>query len=163
MLRGLHILFALVCAVLLSQAPAFYQQYLQRLGGALDEATAQVEDLDRRAMDAGMERYQYIRHFQSNDDQVIRAEGDAMVDLVARQVRLEDWLARLEQAPWYMILIELAFHLDPKIAENTARSFEPSLPLSISGGSHAFLGFFFGFLFPSGIRSLFPRKVVRQG
>ena len=62
-----------------------------------------------------------------------------------------------------MILIEIAFHLDPKIAENTALAYEPAVPLSISGGAHAFLGFFFGYLFPSGIRSLFPRTVVRHG
>ena len=88
MLRAIHILFALICAVLLSQAPSFYQQYLQRLGGALDELTVQVEALDARAMDAGMERYQYIRHFQGNDDAVIQGEGDAMVALVSRHVML---------------------------------------------------------------------------
>ena len=163
MFRAIHFLFALICAVLLSQAPSFYQQYLQRLGGAVDELTIQVEALDGRASEAGMARYEYIRHFQANEDTIIQGEGDGMVALVSRQVMLKDWLVRLEQVPWYMILIELAFHLDPEIAENTAKSFEPSIPLSISGAAHTFLGFFFGFLLPAGLRSLFPRKVVRQG
>ncbi len=162
MLRALHIGFALICAALVSQLPAYHNQYLQRIGGALDEISAQVTGLDERAMAAGVDRYDYIRRFQDNDDGVIQSEGKAMIALLQRQKRLTEAQARLRDAPWYMIAIEIAFHLEPDIARNTLTDFTPTLPLSVSGGAHAFLGFFFGYLIPAGIRSLFPRKVIKQ-
>lgn len=162
MLRWVHILFALICAAALSQFPAYFDQYKQRLGGALDETEAQLQALDERAAAQDMARYDYIRHFQDNPDDVVRKEGDAMLALIARQQWLRDAKARLDGASDFMILIETAFHLDPKIAENAMKDFVPALPLSIAGAFHAFIGFLLGYLVPSGIRSLFPKRVVRN-
>ena len=114
MLRSLHLAFALLCAALGSQLPAFHDQYLQRVGGALDEVNQQIE-------------------------------------------------ARLQDVSWYMLAVEMVFHLEPDIALNTAKNFGPAVPLSISGLAHAFFGFFFGCLIPSAIRSLFPRKEIARG
>lgn len=158
MLRALHLAFALLCGAAMSQFPEFYQQYQQRLGGSLDEVTMQIAALDARAEEAGMDRYDYVRHFQTNSDAVIQREGDAMLDTVARHRWLTDSLERMRQAPWYMIIIETLFHLDREALTNTLENFVPAVPLSVSGGAHAFLGFFFGFLGPSAIRSLFPKR-----
>lgn len=161
MLKKLHLLFALLCAAAMSQFPEFHQQYTQRLGGALDELTLQLDDLDRRAEAAGMGRFDYVRHFQNNSDEVVRGEGDAMMNMLSRHSRLSKAYQRLEEAPWYMSFIETAFHLEPDLAENTMMSFVPAIPLSISGGAHAFFGFFFGYLIPAFLRSLFPRRVPK--
>lgn len=158
MLKKLHLLFALLCAAALSQFPEFHQQYTQRLGGALDELILQMDALDLRAEAAGMERFDYVRHFQNNPDEVVRGEGDAMMHMLSRHSRLSKAYERLETAPWYMTFVETVFHLEPDLAQNTMMSFVPAIPLSVSGGAHAFLGFFFGYLIPSFIRSLFPRR-----
>ena len=161
MLRILLIVFALLCAGAMSQFPEFFQQYKQRLGGTLDEINRQVEALDVRAAENDMGRYDYIRRFQANEDPIIKGEGDAMVDMLSRQVRYQDALDRFRAAPWYMQAIEVAFHLEPDIAEQTLKDFVPAVPLSVSGGAHAFFGFFFGYLLPLCIRALFPRRVAR--
>jgi len=59
-----------------------------------------------------------------------------------------------------MQAIETAFHLEPDIAEQTLKDFVPAIPLSVSGGAHAFFGFFFGYLIPLCLRALFPRKAI---
>lgn len=161
-LKTLHLVFALACAAAMSQFPAYYDQYTQRLGGALDELSAQIAGLDARAAAAGLDRYDYIRRFEANDDAVVRGEGVAMIETLARHKRLRDAYARLRAAPWYATTVELAFHLEPDIARNAFRDFVPAVPLSVSGGAHAFLGFFFGYLIPAAIRSLFPRRVPRE-
>ena len=161
MLRILLIVFSLACAGAMSQFPEFFQQYTQRLGGTLDELNRQVEALDVRAQENGLGRFDYVRRFQSNEDPIIQGEGDAMIDMLARQVRLQMILDRLRAAPWYMHAIETVFHLEPDIAEQTLKDFVPAIPLSVSGGAHAFFGFFFGYLLPLCIRSLFPRKVIQ--
>ena len=162
MVRSLHLIFALTCAILMSQFPAYHQQYLQRLGGALDEVREQIAALDERAAKAGMERYDYVRHFRNNPDPIVSGEGEAMVQTLARQTWLIDALDRLRGAPWYMILVEDAFHLDPAIARNTLQDFQPAVPLSISGGAHAFLGFFIGYMLPAVLWSLMPFRRARR-
>lgn len=161
-LKALHLIFALACAVAMSQFPAYYDQYTQRLGGALDEVSARIAGLDARAAAAGLDRYDYIRRFEANDDEVVRGEAVAMIDTLARHKRLRDAYSRLRAAPWYATTVELAFHLEPDIARNALRDFAPALPLSVSGGAHAFLGFFFGYLIPAGLRSLLPKRSVRE-
>src|SRR3546814_16415972 len=89
MIRRLLLLACmLVGAVLLSQFPEFFQQYMQRLGGRLDEIDLQVAQLDERAAAAGLDRYDYTRKFIGNGDPVIRREGRHLVGLGGRQVVL---------------------------------------------------------------------------
>lgn len=161
MLRAVHFIFALLCAAAMSQFPAFHQQYLQRVGGALDELNRQIDDLDQRAAAQNMDRFDYIRHFQSNDDAIIQTEGDAMLAMIARRERMTDALGRLRNATWYTMLVEVAFHLEPDIAASTAKDFVPAVPLSVAGGAHGFLGFLFGWLLPPTVRSFFPKRVAR--
>ncbi|MDW3206010.1 MAG: DUF2937 family protein [Alphaproteobacteria bacterium] len=162
MLKKLHILFALLFAVAMSQFPEFHQQYTQRVGGALDELTLQIAALDERAEKAGMDRYDYVRHFQSNPDDIVRGEGDAMLATLARRQRLEAAYQRLIDAPWYMIVLETAFHLEPDIATNTAKAFVPAVPISFSGAVHTFAGFMIGYLLPAALGSLLPWRRVRE-
>lgn len=162
MFRIVLIVFALLCAGAMSQFPEFYQQYKQRMGGALDELNRQVEALDARASERDLNRFDYIRRFELNEDPVIQGEGQAMVETLGRQKRFQESMDRLMAAPWYMQSIETLFHLEPDIAIETAKAFVPAIPLSVSGGAHAFLGFFFGYLLPLCARALFPRTVLRR-
>ncbi|WP_421880320.1 DUF2937 family protein [Pacificispira sp.] len=161
MLKKLHIVFALLCAVAMSQFPEFHQQYTQRIGGALDELTLQVAALDERARNAGMDRYDYVRHFQNNSDSIVKGEGDAMLATLSRQQRLAKAYDRLTEAPWYMIVVETAFHLEPDVAANTAEVFVPAVPISFSGAVHTFAGFLIGYLLPAMLGSLVPRRRSR--
>lgn len=151
--------FALLVALAASQVPEFRQQYLQRLGGALDEVTRQVAALDARAQAAEMERYAYLRRLLNNPDPIVVREGEALLDLVSRKQRLEAAIARIDAAPAYLHVVEIAFNLEPDVAAATLERFVPAAPLSLSGLFHAFVGFFVGLLAPMGVRRLFPRRV----
>ena len=78
MKRYLLFAFALLVALAASQVPEFRQQYLQRLGGALDEVTRQVAALDERAQAAEMERYAYLRRLLNNPDPIVVREGEIL-------------------------------------------------------------------------------------
>ncbi|AEO46756.1 DUF2937 family protein [Rhodospirillum rubrum] len=100
----------------LSQTRAFITQYLQRLGGHLDEARLSLD----RALG-------------------LVDPGDAGARMVIEGLRLQGQarLAELESAyraiatadVWTQPLVFLR-HADWSIAEATARAFEPALPLS---------------------------------
>lgn len=162
MLRIILIVFALVCAGAMSQFPEFFQQYKQRMGGALDEVNRQVEALDARAAEINLDRFDYIRRFLNSTDSVIQGEGDAMVAVLVRQTRYAKILARFEAAPWYMQAAELVFHFETDIAENALKEFVPAVPLSLSGGAHALFGFLFGYLLPLCLRAFFPRRAPQM-
>lgn len=150
---------AIVLAVLLSQFPEFRQQYVQRLGGALDEVTHQVEALDARATAQGMERYDYVRHLLGVDDTVVHSEGQALEALLARQVRLRTALAKIASAPPYASFPVMLLYLDTRTARGTVEAFRPALPLSIEGAAYALSGYVAGLLIVMAIGGLLPRRV----
>ncbi|MEQ8605022.1 MAG: DUF2937 family protein [Marivibrio sp.] len=163
MKRTLLTAFALIVALLASQVPEFRQQYLQRLGGALDEVTRQVAALDERAQAAGLERYAYLRRLLGNPDPIVVREGEALLDLVSRKRRLETAIARIEDAPAYLHVVQIVLNLEPEVASAALEDYVPAAPLSLSGLFHAFVGFFVGYLAPMGVRRLFPRRVRAEG
>lgn len=98
-----------------SQWRAFLQQYLQRLGGHLDEARRNVEHLDGLLAVAEP------------------AQQPVLADMVAAsQARVDDLAATLRavtdaSAAWQPVAF--ARHLDPAIARATLEVFQPALPL----------------------------------
>ena len=75
MRRWIFIGFGLICAAALTQVPTFHQQYLQRLGGHVDELARQVAALDERAEKVGTDRYGYIRDFVGNQNRRYSLKG----------------------------------------------------------------------------------------
>src|SRR3970282_1263368 len=58
-----------------AQFPAFYQQYLQRLGGRLDQARIEAARLAGAAEAAGLRRADYLERSLANADPAVRAAG----------------------------------------------------------------------------------------
>ncbi|MEQ9489636.1 MAG: DUF2937 family protein [Alphaproteobacteria bacterium] len=154
MRRWIFILSGLVGAVLLSQFPAFHQQYMQRLGGHIDELRLSVAALDERAENAGLDRYAYIRRLTGNTDPIVVTEGDALAAMVGRYVDLSASMERLSSLPAHYRAGALLLELDRKIGLATLRAFQPALPLTLNGVGHALAGFFIGYLGCMGLASL---------
>lgn len=159
-------LLLIVCmsagAILLSQFPEFFQQYLQRLGGRLDEINLQVAQLDERAAAAGLDRYDYIRKFIGNGDPVIRREGRHLVDLVGRQVVLSQAYDALENAPPPMWAVRFAQHYDQNTAAAAMRIYRPAVSLSVEGAVYAAVGLLLGALVFVVLSTLVPRRRARS-
>lgn len=140
------LLSGLPLGALLSQFPEFFQLYTQRFGGRLDEINLQVEDLDRRAERAQMNRFDYIRRFMKNNDQVVQGEGTNLARLLGRQVKFEHAYDALQTSTPVWRAARFAEHFDPDIAIPTFDAYRPAVPLTIEGGAYSDSGFFLGWL-----------------
>lgn len=162
MRRWLHLGAGALLAATLSQAPAYHHQYLQRLGGHVDELSRQIEQLDARAARQGLDRYDYIRRFRDNPDPAVRGEGDHLLETIARHIRLSQSYDRLSRLPSYWLVPVTAFELDPPIAAAAVRDFNPALPLTADGLGHAAVGFFLGYAGLAGLVALIPGRRARK-
>ncbi len=106
--------FGAVGGLCLSQAPAFVQAYLQRLGGHIDEA--------RRTVD-GMQSGKVLPWL----DDTSRSLG--VVELNARLVELEALRERLLEAPAWWRPVQLLRDADWSIARRVTEDFVPAVPL----------------------------------
>ena len=144
--RTLRAVSALAGAALLSQFPAFYDQYLQRLGGRLDQARieiARVEDaarLEHLSLDA------YIDVFLRDAQSPVRRQGRVMQDQLNDLVRLEAAFATLREAPIATRPLRFAGHAEVPIARAALNDFQPALPLGTEGLSYALIGMLGGLL-----------------
>lgn len=157
------ILVGLFGAALFSQVPAFHDQYIQRLGGHIDEIEQQIAALDERAARVGKDRFTYIRDFRANPDLSVRLEGDYLLDMLSRHVRLTQSRDRLTAISWLYVAPALAVEAEPAIARRTLEDFMPALPLSLIGIGHAVAGFFLFYLGMMGFLALIPGRRARAG
>lgn len=111
----------------LSQAPAFTQAYLQRLGGHIDEA--------RRMLDGVREGFVLPRLPPG-------ARTDAAADLTARVANLETTHAALTDADAWMRPLVLLRHADPTIASRAFEEFTPAVPLDAASLLYTAAGVF---------------------
>lgn len=154
----LQLILALLFGAMASQIPAFYDQYTQRLGGALDELDGQVRALDERAAAQGMVRYDYLRRLLDNPDDAAQGEGEALLAMVARQQWLMEVRDEIAEDRAYLKGVKLLLWLDTTLAMATLKDFVPALPLSFSGAGHFLVGFMFGYLLPYMIMPFLPRR-----
>jgi hypothetical protein len=127
-------------ALLFSQVPEFFQQYLQRLGGHLDEARRQLEQYRQAAAQSGLTLDRLVADTQGRGDPALARLG-AVVAGAARRV---DALAASESALrganlWSRPFIFLR-HFDPAIARATLAVFRPAVPATFEGLAYALVG-----------------------
>lgn len=133
----------LVCvlgAVFAAQAPEFFQQYLQRLGGHLDEARRQLAAFEQAALAAGKPLSRFITDTLANSDAGLAQLGATMRETAGRVDTLAAAQAALLNAsgwsrPWAFLT-----HLDAGIAHATAAVFRPAVPTTAEGAVYAVLG-----------------------
>ncbi len=164
-------------AVVAAQAPEFFQQYLQRLGGHLAEALRQLATFETAARAAGKPWAQFVADTSANADPGIARLGTAMADTAARVDSLGAAQAALLDAsvwtrPWAFL-----HHLDTEIAQGTLAVFKPAVPTTAEGAVYATVGIVIAFglwqllvfrplrrlLGPATPASSAPRSATRPG
>lgn len=147
-------------AALLSQYPAFTQQYLQRLAGQVDALTVVAKDFDASAMAAGLGREEALA--QMTDTTFLNARQADMRRTFARHVRLADNLQALRDAtPMERIAMPQRM-VDPATLSATWGDFEPALPLSAPGAVTAGGGFVAGWAMIAAVLALLTAPFRRQ-
>lgn len=137
------ILDRVVCvlgAVFAAQTPEFFQQYLQRLGGHLDEARRQLVAFESAAEAAGKPWARFVADTSANTDpglaqlgHTMAATADRVAHLASAQAALLD--ASIWTRPWAFLR-----HLDTAIAHATAAVFKPAVPTTAEGLVYAGAG-----------------------
>jgi hypothetical protein len=126
--------------VLFSQGPEFMQQYLQRLGGHLDEARRQLDVFQKTAAQSGLSLDQFIRQTAANTDTAVAKLGGVMTNAAERVSALQSAHdALIHSTPWERPFIFIR-HLDFEIARATRTIFQPAVPMTVEGLAYALVG-----------------------
>lgn len=127
-------------AVVACQLPEFIQQYLQRLGGRLDEARRQLAQFTDIAAQSRLSLADFIDRTSHNADTSVARLAGVMRDTVSRV----DSLSAADSAIRHASLWEKPFvffsHFDPDIARATLSIYKPAVPTTLEGLVYAVLG-----------------------
>lgn len=143
-LRVVTLAAGLTGAAGLSQFPEFSQQYMQRLGGAVDELSRQVTRYEGDAARMGMELDAYLAAL-AEEGEMARTQAGNMASDIARHERLSAALERLEGAGPFM-RAKLAFEVlpDSEVAARAFETYKPAVPATFEGAVFAGAGFLAG-------------------
>jgi Protein of unknown function (DUF2937) len=129
-----------VGAVLCSQLPEFIQQYLQRLGGHLDEARRQLGQFQEIAAKSGLTLDQLITKSRDASEATVARLGQLMHDTMVRVDALSAADAALREASVFSRPFVFLHHVDLSIARATWSVFKPAVPTTVEGMLYAGLG-----------------------
>lgn len=138
-IRTFVIAASLCGAMAAAQFPAYSQQYMQRLGGAVDALALVIADFDASAASLGMTRQDALSQMRGSP--FIEARRTDMERTFARHARLSTDLAALEGHGPFMRAYHAAHFTDKDIATGAWEAFEPALPLSFASLLFALFGF----------------------
>ncbi|SEL00410.1 Protein of unknown function [Roseovarius nanhaiticus] len=159
--RALTLAGGVAGAAGLSQFPEFSQQYVQRLGGAVDELGRFVAEFDADAAEIGLSRDAALDDLaQGGAMGAQRAE--TMENVILRYQRLNEDLASLQGAGPFTRAHLLTKQADAEITEAAWDDFQPAVPLTAAGGMFAGVGFFVGLGLFSALLTLL-RAPFRRG
>ncbi|MEM6339550.1 MAG: DUF2937 family protein [Pseudomonadota bacterium] len=141
-IRTLALAAGLMTGLFASQFPEFSQQYVQRLGGAVDALQEVVEDFDASAKASGLSRHAALKEMHGTG--FLESRRADMISTFARYERLRADLDALQQAgPFIRASLAPRFR-DNEVARATFDAFRPALPLTFEGISFALLGLVLG-------------------
>lgn len=143
-LRGLSLAGGLAGALATSQFPEFSQQYVQRLGGAVDALNVVVADFDASAAAADLTRTQALEQMQGTA--FLESRREDMINTFARHAALQDDLAAMQGAGPFMRAYHAARLTDAQIAQAAWAAYQPAVPLNFAGLMFAGFGFIVGVL-----------------
>jgi hypothetical protein len=127
-------------AVIFSQGPEFMQQYLQRLGGHLDEARRQLDQFKKVAAQSGLSLDQFIAQTNANADVAVAKLGGVMSEASVRVDHLETAKLAIQNASPLARPFAFLQHVDSEIASATWAIYKPAVPTTIEGLLYALLG-----------------------
>lgn len=131
----------LVGAVSFAQYPEFAQQYVQRLGGAVDELALIAAQFDASAALAGVTRAQALTELSGSA--FLDQHGQDMTATLTRYDQLRADLAVLERGTLQR-LTALPMRMDSQIADRALEAFQPGVPATPAGLGFAGAGFVTG-------------------
>jgi hypothetical protein len=146
MRKGLSILCGVALGIGLSQFPEYAQQYVQRLGGAVDELRIITEEFDSEAKAGGLTRQDALAHFTNSSDSFLEGRGASMERTFTRYDDLSTILAKVQNANPVERLQLLPAFVDSEIGARTLENFKPAVPVTTEGFLWGGAGLIFGYV-----------------
>lgn len=133
-------ILCVVGAVIFAQAPEFMQQYLQRLGGHLDEARRQLAQFEEIAKQAGKSVRELAVQYSANIDPSVASMGKVVGDAELRVTTLASAEAALRDASVWSRPFVFLRDLDWEIARGTGGVYKAAVPTTLEGAVYALAG-----------------------
>ncbi|MEL7099505.1 MAG: DUF2937 family protein [Pseudomonadota bacterium] len=127
-----------------SQFPEFSQQYVQRLGGAVDALGEVVADFDASAASVGLTREAALE--QMGGTEFLDRRRTDMTRTIARYEALRMNLAAVAGAGPFMRAYHASALSDAEVARATWSAYSPAVPLTMPGAVFGGTGFLAGML-----------------
>jgi hypothetical protein len=147
--------------VLLSQFPEYSQQYVQRLGGAVDELETVVTDFDNSAQATGSTRETALASMAQGDE-FLQRRGDDMGRTIDRYTNLNESYVLLKDAGAFERLAYVRRFGDTQITKNAFADFQAAIPLSVDALVLLFGGYIFGYGAISGTGRVVRRRKKKK-
>lgn len=161
-INALDRIFAVIGALVFSQAPMFMQQYQQQLAGHVKELQLQIEKMTAVALHSGKSLEAYIEKFTSNADLDFMRQGELMQKMVERYADLSETYLSLNQSSAFTRPFVFMSHIYSDIAASTFKTFNFGLEFSLEGLIYALVGIFMGFSIFAGIKRFFRLFIPRK-
>jgi len=139
-------LAAILGAGFASQFPEFFQQYVQRLGGRLDQALVQERRIVEAAQGQGLAVPDYVQRFLDSEDPVFRAEGQLLQETLQDVEQLRAALVELVNAQPLQRPFAFLENMDSGLFQATLEAYVPAMPVSVEGLTYAAIGMLLGLL-----------------
>jgi hypothetical protein len=165
LLRAVTLAGGLAGAAGFSQFPEFSQQYVQRLGGAVDELHRVVAGFDADAAALELTRAQALGAL-AQGGAMGEKRVEAMRGIMARHARLAGDLAALERAGPFTRAYYAAHLSDREIAARAWAAYKPAVPMTFEGAVFGGVGFLGGALLLGGVIGVLrrgARRISRRG
>lgn len=154
--------FAVIGALILSQAPLFFQNYIQRLSGHVDELSFQIQAMQQIAEKNGKSLVEYIQKFVGHIDPDFAAQGELLQEMLKRHGELKQTLIGMQEASLFARPFYFAQHMQKEIVQATFKDFSFGLSWSLEGLVYALVGIFLGLFVYHLCRTvlLLPRRLM---
>ncbi|MEM8537368.1 MAG: DUF2937 family protein [Pseudomonadota bacterium] len=144
MIRAICLVCGLAGAGMLSQAPEFSQQYVQRLAGQVDELSRIAMEFDATALAEGKGREEML--LAMADTPLVAGQAVMWRATFARQARLTENLSVLRAAGPLERLTLVHRMADPKTLHAVWTDYTPAVPINSAGAVAAAGGFLGGWV-----------------
>lgn len=143
---------AVIGVIGLAQFPQFFSQYLQRLGGRLDEARLIRGEYIKAAKSLNLSLEEYVAQHLAAENEVFVSYGEVLNGVIERFHALEGSYLALKEATlfnrWWVFLQ----NLDWEVFSQTWLDFTPGIPTTIEGLCYGAAGLLVVWGFYKGIK-----------
>jgi hypothetical protein len=123
-----------------AQFPQFIIQYVQRLGGHLDESRLTIMQYRRAAEAVDLTLEAYVAQHLSAENKVFVSYGEVLREIIRRGQHLEESYLALTEANLFNRFWVFLTNLDWQVFAETCRDFTPGIPTTIEGLCYGLAG-----------------------